>query len=450
MNNNPAVKTFMGAAVLLVIMLLITGLLTYVIPNGEFNMQTMTYRELDIRGIPIVQWLLSPVLVLASDSGPLVIAIIAFLMIVSGSINLLKETRLIDGIVVTVVKRFSKNEFLLLCILVFLFMGLGAFIGIFEEVVPLVPLVIMLARNMGWDDLTGLGVSLLACGLGFAAAVTNPFTIGVAQELAGLPVFSGAPFRVLVFLCVYGILICFLYNRIRKHRSQQLQAELEIDKNVPRNAYIFFVFLMAFMFVIIGVTSFVPILRDLSLPVIGMIFLIAALGVGSITSGNIMWVLKKFGAGIKDMLPAVLLILLATGIKHVMTEGHILDTVLYWVYQNVDSFSPLGALFATFLLAMVLDFFIGSGSAKAFILMPLLMPIMDILGLGRQLGILAFQFGDGFSNVLYPTNAVLLITLGLSKISYGKWLKFVLPLQIVLFFLSLLSIAVGYLIGYGL
>jgi uncharacterized ion transporter superfamily protein YfcC len=97
-----------------------------------------------------------------------------------------------------------------------------------------------------------------------------------------------------------------------------------------------------------------------------------------------------------------------------------------------------------------LNFFIGSGSAKAFILMPILVPTMDLLGLGRQLGILAFQFGDGFSNVLYPTNAVLLIALGLSGVSYGKWLKFILPIQVVLFILSIIWLAIAYQLGYGL
>ena len=108
------------------------------------------------------------------------------------------------------------------------------------------------------------------------------------------------------------------------------------------------------------------------------------------------------------------------------------------------------ALFIVFAVVMALNFFIGSGSAKAFILMPILMPLMDLLGIGRQLGILAFQFGDGFSNVLYPTNAVLLISLGLVHVSYGKWLKFILPLQGILVLLTLFWLTVGYALGYGL
>lgn len=450
MNKNPALKTFMSAVCILFIMLIVTGALTYIIPNGEFDAQTMTYKELETRGIPIIDWILAPILVLASDSGTLVIAIILFLLIVAGSINVLKETKLIEGIVVTVAKKFSKNEFLLLSILSFVFMSLGAFIGIFEEVVPLIPLVIMLSSNMGWDDMTGLGISLLATGLGFAAAVSNPFTIGVAQELAGLPMFSGALLRLLVFICVYIILIAFLYKHMKKNRVGQVKAELNENNDVPKKAYSFFTILMVIMLVFIAISPFVSIFRDLSIPIIGLIFLIAAVGVGIIIKGNFKWVAKTFGSGIKDMLPAILLILLATGIKEVMTKGHILDTVLYWVSRNISSLSPLVALFASFILVMILNFFVGSGSAKAFILMPLLMPIMDMLGVGRQLGILAFQFGDGFSNVLYPTNAVVLVSLGLARVSFGKWFKFILPIQIVLLIVSLLFIVLGYFICYGL
>lgn len=447
---NPAVKTFLSAAIILLVMLLLTGALTYVIPNGDFNAETMTFTEREQQGIPIITLIGAPILVLFSESGPLVIAIIIFLLIIGGAIHLLKETGLIEGVILSIVKKFADSEFALLSVLVFVFMSLGAFIGVFEEVVPLVPLIILLARRMGWDDLTGLGVSVLATGLGFAAAVTNPFTIGVAQGLADVPIFSGAILRLLVFASVYVILLAFLHHRTKKHRVERVANELSTDKVVPRKAYVFFIGLMVVMFLLVGSTPFVESLRDLTLPIIGLIFLIAGIGVGLLTGGKMTWVAKQFAIGARDMSPAILLILLATGIKHVMIEGHILDTILYQVSQNISETSPVIAIFIVFVIVMGLNFFIGSGSAKAFILMPILMPIMDLLGVGRQLGILAFQFGDGFSNVMYPTNAVLLISLGLVQVSYVKWFKFILPLQVILMALSLFWLTVAYLLGYGL
>ncbi len=448
--KKPEVKIFISTAIILIIMLFFTGLLTYLIPNGDFDSVTMEFTIREQQGIPILTWIGAPVLVLFSDSGTMVIAIILFLIIIGGAIHLLKETGLIEGIILTIVNKFKDNEFALLSFITLAFMCLGAFIGVFEEAVPLVPLIIILTRRMGWDDLTGLGISIFATGLGFAAAITNPFTIGVAQEIAELPLFSGAALRVMVFLSVYILLVAFLYRRTKKHRIEQIHEDLALEQAVPKKAYQFFIILMSIMLLVVGASPFVEILRNLTLPIIGIVFLIAGIGVGIISTGNTKWVMKEFATGAKDLSPAIFLILLATGVKHIMIEGHILGTILYYISQNISKTSPLIAIYIIFLVVMALNFFIGSGSAKAFILMPILVPIMDLLGVGRQIAVLAFQFGDGYSNVLYPTNAVLLIALGLVQVSYGKWLKFSIGLHGLLMLLSFLWLTVAYMIGYGL
>ncbi len=450
MKDKSGVKTFINAVLILLVMLVFTGILTYVIPNGTFDPENRTFELNEEQGISIRSLVLAPILVLFSNSGPLIIGIIVFLIIIGGALHVLQQTGLIEGVILKISTTFSKHEGLLLGSLVLIFMSLGAFIGVFEEVVPLIPMVILLSRKMGWDDLTGLGVSVLACGLGFAAAISNPFTIGVAQGLAGLPMFSGALLRVGVFISVYILILLFLRRHVSKTRTQQTSFEINQEVYVPRKAYVFFISLMALMIFFISASPLIPFMRDLSLPIIALIFLISGLGVGLIVSNNLRWVLKQYGTGAVQMAPAIVLVLLATGIKHVLEEGFIIDRILYLFANNVNSFSPFSAIIVVFLLVLCLNFFIGSGSAKAFILMPVLMPIMDLLGMGRQLGILAFQFGDGFTNVLYPTNAVLLIALGLSKVSYSRWLKFIWPLQLGLFLLCILWLAFAYGIGYGL
>lgn len=450
MKKNPAIKSFMSATVVLVIMLVITGLLTYLIPNGTFNPTDLTFSENPTRGISFIAWIGSPILVLFSDSGTLVVAIIVFLLIIGGAINLLKASGLIESIILGIVNKFVDQPMRLMSLLVFAFMALGAFIGVFEEIVPLVPMVMLLSRRMGWDDLTGLSISVLATGLGFAAAVTNPFTIGVAQELAGVPIFSGALLRIFVFISVYGITVWYLKRHIARTQSTPEKHEIVKTFDIPQIAYTSFFVLMGIMFILVALTPFVEILRDLTLPLIGIVFLTAGITVGLITSKSGKWTAKQFFLGARDMAPAILLILLASGIKQVMLEGQILDTFLFFIAQRIGDISPILALYSVFFTVLILNFFIGSGSAKAFILMPILMPIMDLLGVSRQLGILAFQFGDGFSNVMYPTNAVLLIALGLAHVSYVKWLKFILPLQVLLVVLSFGWIAVAYLLGYGL
>lgn len=449
--KNVAAKVFLSSTLVLLSMLLVTGLLTYVIPSGTFDHLAMRYTDHGVRGIPLRDWVGAPLLVLTGDTGPQIIAIVLFILIIGGAIRLLQDTGLIEGAILAVVRRFYGNGFVLLCILVLVFMSLGSFGGIFEEVVPLVPLMMLLAKRMGWDELTGLGASMLATGLGFAAAVTNPFTIGVAQELAGLPLFSGASLRVLVFVVVYASLVSFLTLRIRRARDGgEVLPPPTATVAVPASAYWFFTCLMMLMAIVVVAMPLFAFLQAIALPLIAFIFLVAGLGVGLMVKRNGRWVTTTFLAGARDLSPAIVLILLASGIKHVLEQSGILDTILYVVAQRITLVSPLTAVYLVFGLVMGLNFFIGSGSAKAFILMPILMPLMDVLGVGRQLGVLAFQFGDGFSNVLYPTNAVLLISLALAKVSYARWFAFVLPLQIVLTLVSLAFLAFGLHIGYGL
>lgn len=436
MKLNPAVKSFISAFVILLVLFIVTGISLYVIPGANSNWA----------------WPLASILVLGSDSGGMIIAITIFLLIIGGAIHILKETGLIEGVISATVLKFKDKSFLLMALLVLLFMSMGAFVGVFEEVVPLVPLMILLSKRMGWDDLTGLGISILACGLGFAAAVSNPFTIGVAQQLADLPMFSGALLRMGVFATVYTVLLAFLWTRSKQIKGTVFEEDDLSDllkTHVPQNAYVFFVALMVGMAIFITASPFVSFLRDISLPVIALVFLIAGLGVGMMANGSLRWVFKTYLKGAVDMSPAIVLILLATGIKHLMVEGALLEIILEAMAENSTNYGAFTSILIVFVSVLGLNFFIGSGSAKAFILMPVVVPMMDMIGVSRQLGVLAFQFGDGFSNVLYPTNAVLLIALGISGVGYGKWLKFILPIQVILLMLSVAWLWLGYQIGYG-
>lgn len=436
MKLNPAVKSFLSAFIILFILYIGTGISLYIVPGANSDWA----------------WPLASLLVIGSDSGGMIIAITIFLLIIGGAIYILKETGLIEGVIQATVKRFKDKSFMLLSLLVLLFMSMGAFVGVFEEVVPLVPLMIILSKRMGWDDMTGLGISVLACGFGFAAAVSNPFTIGVAQNLAELPIFSGALLRIAVFISVYVILVSFLWIRIKRIEGVphlEVEVETELGMTVPKVAYGVFIALMFGMAVFIALSPFVSILRDLSLPFIALVFMVSAVSVGMIVKRDLRWVGKHYFKGAIDMSPAILLILLATGIKHLMVEGRILDIILEFMAGNSENFDAFSSILVVFVIVLGLNFFIGSGSAKAFILMPVVVPMMDLIGVSRQLGVLAFQFGDGFSNVLYPTNAVLLIALGISGVSYGKWLKFVMPIQLIILVLSVGWLWIAYQIGYG-
>jgi uncharacterized ion transporter superfamily protein YfcC len=203
--------------------------------------------------------------------------------------------------------------------------------------------------------------------------------------------------------------------------------------------------MMSIIFLTILLVPFVDFVASYNLVIIGLLFLIAGLGTGLITLGKSTF--KVFLEGIVGILPGVILILLATGVKHIIETGYIMDTILYRMSENIGSSSYV-SLLMVYLFVFIMNFFIGSGSAKAFIIIPIIAPLMDLIGVSRQLSILAFQFGDGFSNILFPTNAVLLIGLGIANVSYVKWLKYVFKIQLIIGLVSVLALYIGLLIGY--
>ena len=328
------VKSFITAIVVIFAMMVLTYALTIIIPGGY---------------IPFWKWILSPILVLfAKDSGSM-IAIIALLVVLGGVFNTLDKFGVLRLLLDKVTAKFGKSRRVLLAVIPLFFMVIGSAAGTFEECVPLVPVVVALAIRLGWDALTGLGMSILAAGCGFAAGVCNPFTVGVAQELAGLPMFSGMWYRAVAFLIIYIILMLFLLIYVRKIEKPMDEKMLE------------------------GIGS-------------GSVRQIAY------SSGSRLWKIGiTFKEGVVSVLPGVLLIL---------------------------------------------NFFIPSGSAKAFLLMPLIVPLAEAFDISAQLCVVAFAFGDGFSNVFYPTNPVLLISIGLANVSYGTWAKWSGKFQLINLFVT--------------
>ena len=201
---NVGVKSFITAIVVIFILMIATYALTLIVPGGY---------------IPFWKWVLSPFLVLGSEGNGSLIAVIVFLLVIGGVFNCLEKCGLMMYMLENITERFGKERYKLLAYVTLFFMAMGSFIGSFEECVPLVPIMIALAIRLGWDAFIGVGMSLLAIGCGFAAGVCNPFTVGVAQELAGLPMFSGIWFRLLSFALVYFLLLFFFNAICKKNRT---------------------------------------------------------------------------------------------------------------------------------------------------------------------------------------------------------------------------------------
>lgn len=387
------IKSFITAIIVIFIMMILTYMLTFIIPGG---------------GIPFWKWVLSPILVLFGEDNGSLIAIIALLILLGGIFNCLDKFGILLILLDKLTNWFGKKRKVLLAVIPLFFMVLGSVAGTYEECVPLVPVVVALAVRLGWDALTGLGMSILAAGCGFAAGVCNPFTIGVAQELVGLPMFSGLWFRAVGFGVIYALLLFFLFGYTKRiEKSVEyilLNDDINSHKKEKQQYYL---------------------------------------------DSKLKKVLKTFGNGVVGVLPGVLLILMANSIRYTLLEGNILDTILQGAVVMIEDLPRWSIILFVYALVLFLNFFIPSGSAKAFLLMPLLVPIAENFDISAQLCIMAFAFGDGFSNVFYPTNPVLLISLGLANVSYGKWVKWSVKFQFINLILTTILLLIGLVIGYS-
>ena len=458
---NIGVKSFITAIVVVLVLMILTYGLTFVIPGGEYARVLDNDGNLIIDsssefmsvegGMPFWKWLLSPFLVLGADGGGMMIAIIIFLLVIGGIFTCLEKCGLMKYMLQKIVKRFANARYKLMAILSFFFMAMGALIGSFEECVPMVPIVVALAINLGWDAVTGMGMSLLAVGCGFAAGVCNPFTVGVAQSLANLPMFSGVWLRLLSFILIYVLLLLFLTRHAKKidrfDGSTVLQQDFIEDKKMD-SALKCFAGIVGAGIVLVLSSGFITALQDYTMIIVAVMFLIAGISATLLSGMKGKDLGSGFLKGMATILPAVFLIMMAGSIKYTLTEAHILDTILHWSVSIVDDLPKWVVILFIYLLVLVLNFFISSGSAKAFLLMPLIVPLAQMFGISPQLCVVAFAFGDGFSNVFYPTNAALLISLGLADMSYGKWVKYSWKFQLLNLLLTsgllLFGLAVGY------
>jgi uncharacterized ion transporter superfamily protein YfcC len=470
-------RAFVQSVIILFVLMMAAGLLTRIVPAGSYTRLEQDGRQVidpasfhfsESPHYPIWRWFTAPLEVLWGPDGLTIIVIIVFLLIVGLSFAVLDQSGLLREVLGRIVKKFEGRKYYLLMVMALFFMLIGAFFGIFEEIVPIVPLMIGLSYFLGWDALVGLGMSILAVNMGFSAAITNPFTLGVSQQLAGLPLFSGAWYRILIFAAIYLIFTVFLVryarrieqqpelsyvhaeDRVERERYRHLELDTILDGHpgVRRAMLWLLVFVILIMLVVVS-GPLIPAISSFSLPIVGLLFFIGGVGASLVFGTSGREVARSARDGLLGILPAVPLILMAASIKYIVSQGGILDTILYRASQSFVDANPFVAVLLIYALALLIEFFIASGSAKAFLLIPLLMPLADLVGVTRQSAVTAYIFGDGFSNLAYPTNPVLLICLGLSTVSFANWLKWTARLWVWVALVTVISLGIAVAISYG-
>jgi len=385
--------------------------------------------------------------------------IIAFLFIVSGAIAIITKTRAIDAGITNAVKSFKGKEVLMIPIIMGLFSLGGAIFGMTEEAIPFVAMLIPLCLALGYDSIMAMGITYVGCIVGFATAMINPFSVGVAQSIANVPAGTGVGFRTLIWAVttVAATLFLMWYGR-RIKRNPELSPVYEIDQArrdsqelendevtfTGRHKLILLSIVVCLIGIIVGVLKF-----GFAIPEISALFLALGVVAGLIGKLSLDEMATSFVNGAKDMIGAAIVVGFARGIVILAQDGQIIDTLLYQLSNFIGQLPSLIAGYVMFFVQMFINFFISSGSGQAALTMPIMAPLGELVGITPQTSILIFQFGDGFSNAMFPTSGVLMACLGVAGIPWSKWIKWILPLQLIFAAIALIFITIAITIGWS-
>ena len=459
-------KTFIQVTGLLLGLLILSIILTYIVPKGHFGLlpsgevNYLDYIPSDeAGGIPVIKGLLAPVLVFTSGDGLTLIMLSVFLFVISASFQVMNDVGGIRALVGAVSRRFMNRRNVLIVIVSFVFYCFGAFLGLFEEMLTMLPIITALCVMVGFDSFTGFLCCIIA--FGFAGAITNPFTVLLASEIIGANPMVHIWFRILIFVVMFGLLMAFVFMYTRKI-TRDPSASLTIGHDIElRNdsetaerpsvaaekkvKVVYSVFLIVSLALIV-IASVSGALRGYAVVILAAYFLIFGPVAGIIASGNFGKTMKSFGNGILGTLPTIVFIAFAASVKFVLEEGAILPTLVHQINVLIEGHSPVVVALAIYLIVLLLEFFISSSTAKAILVMGLL--AMVSTGLSKQMLVLLYTFGDGYTNVVFPTSPVLLISLSMIGVDYFKWVRKSLPLFVVNFILVVGFIALGVVLGY--
>lgn len=451
--------------VILFTIILIMAALTYVIPAGVFNtiIDPATERTLvDPDSFHIVESTPTTFfgLWMAITKGMNQSAdIIFFILIVGGAFEIINKTGAIEVLISRVAITLKGNDKLMIPLIIFIFAIFGGTIGMSEEVIIFVPIGIALARALGYDAIVGTAMVQLGAACGFTAGFMNPFTVGVAQGIAELPLFSGIELRIAmgVIFCLVTILYLFHYaGKIKANPEKSIIADLEkqekgtvidlnnIKKLTINHILVLLTMVIGFGFIIYGVFSLGWYINE-----IATAFLATGVIAGVLGKMGPSRISKEFLEGARGIIFGAMVVGIARGILVVMTEGSIIDPIINSMAAFISHLPRSISVMGMYVVQVIINFFIPSGSGQAATTMPIMVPLSDILGINRQVAVLAYQLGDGFTNSIIPTSASLMAVLSLGKIPYEKWVKFLWPLMVIWIAIGAVVILIANAVAYG-
>lgn len=448
-------------------LLVLIALLTWIIPGGNYQRTVVDGREVVVQnsfqyGQSKPQGLFA--LFIAPLKGFVEAAtIIGFVLLVGGAFNVLAKTDAINSLIKKLAKAHKTSKALrtfFIPVMILLFSLGGATFGMNEEIIPFVLIIVPICLALGYDSIVGVAIPLVGAHIGFASAFLNPFNVGIAQGIAGVPLFSGIGYRIICWAISTATAIAFImfyvkrlqknpeispvYTEDTERRKKEnfdaiYEGEIEFS---ARHKLVLVTFAASLLMLVIGVIEL-----DWYIEEIAGMFFIMGIVVGIIGGLKSDVLIKSFIEGAKDLVGTALIVALARATLVISRDGNIIDTVLYGLSPYIQSSSQIFASQKMFLVQAVINFFVHSGSGQAALTMPIMAPLADLTSVSRQTAILAFQFGE-LTNIIIPTSAVTMGALAMANVPWGKWAKWVIPLQLILMLLGLLLLIPPNLIGW--
>lgn len=452
------------ALVLICILLILATILTYILPAGEYTrfvdektgiemVDPNSYHKVEQTPVSMGQMIMSIPKGMNESAS-----IINFLFIIGGAFGVLQSTGTLDALIGSIVKKLKGKEKLIIpFFLIFWALG-GAILGNFEESLAFVPMQIMLCLALGFDSITGLALALCGVCVGYMGAMLNAFTVAIAQEIAGLPPYSGMWLRFLVWLVALTIGIIYIWRYASKiQKNPELSLVYEEDKKskyrdteignisfTNKRKLVLVAFLIGIAVIIYGVIK-----KGFYITEIGAVFIALTVIMGILGGLGLNGTVKSFVDGAHNLLYACICVGFARALTIVMTDGNILDVIVHGTTTLLNNLPALFSAPLMFIIQAIINIAIPSGSGQAVVTMPIMVPIADVLGISRQTAVLAFQMGDGLTNLFTPTGSALMAGLAMAGISWGKWIKWFWKLMLMWTAVGVAATMFAVTVGYG-
>lgn len=451
----------------LVAIIVVVAIASYIVPAGSYDriydatldsdlVDPNSYHAVDRNPTTIFGLLMSVTLGMQNAAY-----IIFFLLIIGGMFAILNGTGAINSGMANVVRAMNGKELLMIpvCMVVF---GCGsAFCANFEEFLAFVPLVLAVCLSMGFDSLTAVGIIFCAAASGYAGAITNAFTTGVAQGIAGLPMFSGMGLRVPLFITLLIVSIGYvMWHAHRVKKNPELSSTYEIDKETAKNValdtdsvapltgrqkLVLVIFILGIAFTVWGI-----VVQGYYIDELAAIFLAIGIIGGLVGGLRPSEICDHFEKGCCNMLFPCIMIGLANAVVLLLQDANIMDPIIHALSSLLNGLSPHLAACGMFVVQDLFNVLVPSGSGQAAITMPIMAPLADMLGLTRQTAVLAFQLGDAFTNVMAPTGGEILAALAMcGGVSFKKWAKYLFPLFVMWWVVAFVFLCIAVQINYG-